>query len=100
MAQWVKDPVLSLLWLRLLLWRRFDPWPRNFDMPQVWPKKKKERGWELLNLILPNPNTSFLFLLTSLFSMKKKKFLATPIACVHSWARDRIHTIAVTQPLQ
>ena len=28
-AQWVKDPVLSLQWLWLLLWRRFDPWPGN-----------------------------------------------------------------------
>ena len=27
MAQWVKDPVLLLLWLRSLLWLRFDPWP-------------------------------------------------------------------------
>ena len=26
-TQWVKDPVLSLLWLGLLLWRGFDPWP-------------------------------------------------------------------------
>ena len=22
----------------LLLWFGFDPWPRNFHMPQVWPK--------------------------------------------------------------
>ena len=28
MAQWVKDLVLSLLWLG------FDPWPGNFHMPQ------------------------------------------------------------------
>ena len=28
----VKDPVLSLLWLR------FDSWPGNFRMP--WPKKQ------------------------------------------------------------
>ena len=26
---------------RLLLWCRFDPWPRNFHMPQAWPKNKK-----------------------------------------------------------
>ena len=39
MAQWVKDLALSLQQLRLLLWHRFDPWPRNFDVPQVWPKK-------------------------------------------------------------
>ena len=30
MAQRVKDPVSSLLWLELLLWHRRDPWPRNF----------------------------------------------------------------------
>ena len=31
-AQWVKDPALSLQRLRLLLWYGFDPWPRNFYM--------------------------------------------------------------------
>ena len=25
-AQWVKDLALSLLWLRSLLWYKFDPW--------------------------------------------------------------------------
>ena len=34
MAQWVKDLVLSLLWLE------FSPWPGNFCMPQVQPKKR------------------------------------------------------------
>lgn len=29
-AQQVKDPVFSLLWLRSLLWLGFDPWPGNF----------------------------------------------------------------------
>ena len=38
----VKDLALSLLWLRLLLWHGFDPWPRNFHMPWVLPKKKKK----------------------------------------------------------
>ena len=42
MAQWVKDPVLSLLWLR------FAPWPGNFCMSQVWPPKKKK--WRSLVL--------------------------------------------------
>ena len=32
-AQWAKDPVLSLQWFG------FSPWPRNVYMPQVWPKK-------------------------------------------------------------
>ena len=26
-----------------LLWCRFNPWSRNFCMPQVWPKKKREK---------------------------------------------------------
>ena len=38
MVQWVKDPALSLLWLRLLLWPGFNPWPRKLCMPQAWPK--------------------------------------------------------------
>ena len=29
--------VLSLHWLRLLLWCRYNPWPGNFHMPQVHP---------------------------------------------------------------
>ena len=33
MAQEVKDSELALLW--------FDPWPQNFCMLWVWPKKKK-----------------------------------------------------------
>ena len=34
----VKDWVLSLLWIELLLWLKFDPWPRNSCMPQAQPK--------------------------------------------------------------
>ena len=37
MAQWVKDLALSLQQLGLLLWPRFDPWPRNFHMLWVPP---------------------------------------------------------------
>ena len=37
-VQWIKDQVLSMLWLWLLLWSGFSPW--NFHMPQVQPKKK------------------------------------------------------------
>ena len=39
MAQWVKDPALSLLWLCFLQWRRFDPWPGSFHMLQAQPKQ-------------------------------------------------------------
>ena len=38
-AQWVKDPMLSLQQLGLLLWHGFDPWPKNFHMARVQPKK-------------------------------------------------------------
>ena len=38
MAQLVKDPPLSLLWLR------FDPCPRNFHRP--WVQPKQNRKWE------------------------------------------------------
>ena len=43
MAEQVNDLALSLQWLGLLLWWRFDPWPGNFHMPWVWPKKKTEK---------------------------------------------------------
>ena len=46
MTQWVKDPALSLQWLGPLLWRMFNPWPRNFHMPQAQPGKKKKSVWE------------------------------------------------------
>ena len=42
-VQWVKHPVLSLLWLWLLLWRWFHTWPGNFCKPQPRPKKKKKK---------------------------------------------------------
>ena len=38
-VQQVKDLVLSsLLWLWLLLWHGFDPWPGNFHTLLVWLK--------------------------------------------------------------
>ena len=42
MAQGVKDPVLSLLWVRFLLWCGFDPCHRP-DPPPPPPKKKKKQ---------------------------------------------------------
>ena len=32
---------LLMLWLRMLLWGGFDPWPGNFHVLRVQPKKKK-----------------------------------------------------------
>ena len=36
-AQWVKDPVLLLLWLR------FNPWPRNLTHHGCTFKKRKKK---------------------------------------------------------
>ena len=52
MAQQVKDLVLSLQWLGFLLWHRFDPWPGNFHVPQVQPKKSVASPCKLLKVIL------------------------------------------------
>ena len=41
MAQRVKNLALSLLWLELLWWCRFDPWPGNFCTPPAQPKINK-----------------------------------------------------------
>ena len=43
-AQWVKDPALSLGWVGLLMLKRFEPWPGNFHMPWKGKKKKKKKG--------------------------------------------------------
>ena len=40
-AQQINDPVLALQWLKSLHWHGFHPWPMNFHMPWVSPKKKK-----------------------------------------------------------
>ena len=50
-----KDPALSLLWLRSLLWCGFNPRPGNFCMLQVKPKNKvcvpySISNWQNLNL--------------------------------------------------
>ena len=42
-APQVKDLALVLLWLRLLLWHGFDPWPGNFQVLQVRPYQKSKR---------------------------------------------------------
>ena len=45
-SQWAKDLELSLQQLRLLLWRRFYPWPGNFHVLQAQQKKKKKNKKE------------------------------------------------------
>ena len=46
--QWVKDLVLPQLWYRPRLWRGFYLWPGNFHMPQLQPKKRKQKKIELM----------------------------------------------------
>ena len=41
MAQWVKDPMLSLQPLRSLLWHGFNPWSGNFHL--AWAQSKKQK---------------------------------------------------------
>ena len=55
MAQWIKDPKLSHLWLWLLLHYGLDPWPGNFHMPwaQPPPPQKKKPSNHLLNYYVP-----------------------------------------------
>ena len=50
---------LSLLWPWLLLWCRFDPWPRNFCKLKAQPKKTKNQK--------PNQNKKRLLLIAALF---------------------------------
>ena len=43
-AHWVKEPVLSLLWLRSQLWCEMDPWPHRISAcPRHSQKKKVEK---------------------------------------------------------
>ena len=47
-AQWVKDPALSLLWLRLLLWCAFDSWPQTICT--LWVELKKNPIYTTLRI--------------------------------------------------
>lgn len=42
--QQVKDLVLPVGWLGSLLRHKFNPWPGNFHMAQVWLKKKEKKN--------------------------------------------------------
>ena len=39
LEQWVKNLALLQLWCKSQLWLKFNPWPRNFHMLWMWPKK-------------------------------------------------------------
>lgn len=40
MSDPIKDPKLSLQWLRSVMWLELDPWPGNFHLLQAQPKRK------------------------------------------------------------
>ena len=67
MAQWVKDLLLSLQWLRLLLWLGFYSWLSNFRMPQVQPNKQTKmcmkRQYELMRTLLSVVSIPVLFII-------------------------------------
>ena len=44
MAQGIKDPAFSLLWLGLLLRREFDPWPQKLPYAVGMAKQKKKKN--------------------------------------------------------
>ena len=67
-AQWVKDLVLPQLWCRSQLWLEFSPWPRNFHMLPVWPKKKRMFSLLMVVLIVRVGSHSCDVLLIFLFS--------------------------------
>ena len=43
LVQWVKNLVLSLQWLWLLLWQRFDPCPQETPHGMGTAKKKQKK---------------------------------------------------------
>ena len=47
MAQQIKNPALSLLWLELLLWREFNHWPCPHATGMTKKKKRKEKERQL-----------------------------------------------------
>ena len=68
-AQQVKDPALLQLWRRSQLQQGFHPWPENFHIPPVRPKKGEETPYPLAvtpRFLLPQslkPLTNLLFFL-------------------------------------
>ena len=60
-AQWVKDPVLPLLWLRSQLWCRVDSWPiccwhepKKKSMINFFLIKKEKKRLAAFSQILEN----------------------------------------------
>ena len=83
--QQVKDLVLPLPW------HRFNPWPGNFRVLWVQPKKKKVGSNSAEYITLKKKKWE-----DSIQNVKRIIFLAAPTACGSSQARDKTHTTAPT----
>lgn len=86
----MKDPAL-LLQLGLLLWPGFDPWPRNFYMPWVWPPAKSVSFPLMLWVFFTKPSDQeFTFLsIPHLFNREISHTLKI-ILCPSAWPQLRI----------
>ena len=85
-VQWVKDLSLSLQWHGLLLGDGFDPWPRNFHMPQVQPKKQTSEDMPI-RIFKFRVNISY-----NSLQGKKKFFLLTNGYFASEWTTGTLET--------
>lgn len=82
-AQHTKDLVLSLKWLGLLLWRRFNHQPRNFHVLQAQPqtpKIGKLRIHKCTNTEKEKNQTSKLNPAENFLSKERKSFVITKVS--------------------
>ena len=77
----VKDPTLSLLWLRLLQWLRFSPWPGNFCMLQAQLETNKQKT----KILGPNPRTAEYFLSPTPHTILLKTYLPEFVPLIISY---------------
>lgn len=70
-----------------LLWHTFDPWPRNLQMPQMWPPK-------IIVVIITvtyNKKQSVLYQLSHLVLVKSlKPNSVIPIAQIYKWRLKKV----------
>ena len=48
-SQWVENLTLSLLWLWLQFWHRFNSCPGKFHMPWAWPNRGGDESFFFLD---------------------------------------------------
>lgn len=65
-----------------LLWHGFRPWPGNFHMPQLQPKKKKSLQWSCAL----NARHPFFFFSSPLYSTLQEKICSL----IYSWGRKSL----------